>query len=153
MLAIGLGFFGPTEGTEMWPEAHPGTARTVSGRARHEAHHGPCFFFLLGPWAGTSTARKLLGRPGHEHGPSTARRPDSGRLFAGKILNGGSGKERGQAASASGGGSIWRSGLAGEAGSVRRSKVDGARSSNLNVRGAGRSGGCGGILSPPHFTV
>ena len=44
ILAIGPGFFGPTESTKMRPEAHPNAARTVSGRASHEAQSGPCFF-------------------------------------------------------------------------------------------------------------
>ena len=47
MLAIGPGLFRPTESTKIRPDAQHSTTHTVSGRARHEAHVGLCFFFIF----------------------------------------------------------------------------------------------------------
>jgi hypothetical protein len=61
MVAIGLGFFGPAQGTRKKPGTKSGPARTVSGRAWPEARIGLGFFQFSDPRASTSTARKLLG--------------------------------------------------------------------------------------------
>jgi hypothetical protein len=47
MVAIGLGFFGPAQGTRKKPGTKSGLARTVSGWAWPEARIGLGFFYFL----------------------------------------------------------------------------------------------------------